>query len=171
MKRVCNFIATLTTAFLLSCNNTIPSNEFELLTKENLNKSVEEYFQNAEKAEIYNLQTMFSNDSLCILHFDIRNKENNGDYPKGSFEYVFLSQDGKLYYSINNARDKDFVYFAEEKLDSIQKIRKYTNLDYPNSLLQQSVENIIFRGNVVNEKEVSFSLKTPSEYGICLGLK
>lgn len=162
MKHISLFTVIATIFLLLSCDDST-NKGLESLAKENLNKSVKTYFKVSDEVNLEELKTSYSDDSLCILKFKVKNKE---DSSINEFEYSFMSQGGHYYYTFSDLKKDKPVFISSEDFDSVRHERAYVNLDYADALLHNSIKAIIYNGSKIGISERSFSLKSPSEVGL-----
>ena len=143
-------------------------NDFERLAREKLSNCMDDYFQKDEKVTPEDVTVKYLKDSLCILHFEI--KDQSSGQKKQKYEYILLSDNSGLYYSFNKIGEDD-VYFEKEKLDSVKNKNStlyiiLDSMDYDHSIMQRSVENINWCGKKIGYEKDYFSLVSPSKYGL-----
>ena len=64
-----------------------------------------EVTKDPSSVKLSNMETVFNDDSLCIIHVDLSVKNGIGVDVKRRYEYIFISSNGKNYESwqeINN---------------------------------------------------------------------
>ncbi|MBR3477729.1 MAG: hypothetical protein IKH43_01335 [Bacteroidaceae bacterium] len=150
---------------IVSCSN--ETSQFESLAKETLISSYPYLSEEGNKIE--NLDAVYSNDSLCILHLNvILNGSDRIEEEWHQGEYVLYSYNGKLYEAIHDLNDlnEERVFLSQEELNSEKKGKIYEDLDYPNALLYRSILLINTSGNEVGKKDVKVSLPTPTGTGL-----
>ena len=133
------------TLALLSCSES-PSSKFEAQAKETFKLSFSKLIEDDKDAKLENINTVFSNDSLCILHVNVKSKNGLGVEVTNKVEYLFLSQGGKFYEAFQDL-EKDSIYISEPTLKKICKGTFYENLDYGNAILSC----IIHRGFLISD--------------------
>ena len=78
-------LSLLCLLFLASC-----SNGFENEAKKHMEKTVKELAKDPSSIQISNVETVFSNDSVCILHFKSSGKNGFGGVASTNFEYAYV---------------------------------------------------------------------------------
>ena len=157
-----SFLIAFSSFILVSCGEASSSIGIESVAKDNLNKTINTYLETEDIVQIEKIETSFSNDSLCIFSFEIKNDNS----PSSKYEYVHLSQGDNQYFVFNNLQNEKPIYFSEDALDSIKRDNTYAKLDYIQSLFQKSLKAIIAKGNKVGTKEKNFTLNSLSNLGL-----
>lgn len=160
------FVASLA---LASCNE---KNNFESLAKDTFKKTYYDRIEDDKNVSVENIKTVYSNDSLCILHVDIKGvlddvKLNNGVKLEinHKLEYVLYSYEGKLYDGYHSL-DDDSVFVSKATLDKISKGTITENLDYDIALLYRSVMYLNSNGKEVGNPDADFYLPIPTGTGL-----
>lgn len=100
-----------------------------------MEKTMKELAKDPSSIQITNVETMFSNDSICILHFKFTGKNGFGGVSSDEMEYIYLKtydSEKKIVYKetafklddtesiLSKARDS----YREKKWDSIWDVNK-----------------------------------------------
>lgn len=80
-----NFIFVLTMLLFCGC-----SNGLEKKAKEHLNEWVEEFAHNPETFKLRKIDVVYSNDSVCIIHYIAKGENRLGGFTSSHMEYVFV---------------------------------------------------------------------------------
>lgn len=149
---------------LISCVET-PTSKLEKQAKETFKVSFGKLIEDDKDTKLENIKTVFSNDSLCILHVDVKGKNGLGVEVTNKVEYLFLSQDGKYYESFQDL-DKDSVYVSEPTLKKISKGMIYENLDFSNAILYRAAMYMNSNGREVGNHDAEFNIPIPTGTGL-----
>ena len=113
MKKVklvtCLFVAMLIT----SC-----SNGLESAAKEQMEKTMKELAKDPSSVQISNVETMFSNDSICILHYKFSGKNGFGGVSSDEMEYIYIT-----FYLNGEKITKETALKLDEKESILEKAR------------------------------------------------
>lgn len=114
--------------FLTSCSENI---KFENTAKEQMEATFKEMARDPSSVSLSNIETVYSDDSLCILHCDFSAKNGLGAEIKDKWEYIFIKSNGKNYESyLEISNDKDGVFVSSEKYEKEKKGTIYESLSY-----------------------------------------
>lgn len=83
MKKII-FILSLVLV-LLSC-----SSEMENKAKDQMEKTIKEIAKNPESIKLSNIETVYCDDSICILHFNMIAQNGFGGYSNNKEEYILF---------------------------------------------------------------------------------
>lgn len=121
-------LAAMTMPFMTSCSK---SAKLENAAKEQMEATFKEMARDPSSVSLSNIETVYSDDSLCILHCDFSAKNGLGAEVKDKCEYIFISSNGKNYESyieINN--NEEGVFVSPEKYNKEKKGTIYEPLSY-----------------------------------------
>ena len=149
---------------LISCSKS-PSSKLEGQAKDSFKTSLSELTENNKDTKIESINTVFSNDSLCILHIDVKEKNGIGVDVTTKVEYLFLSQGGK-YYEAFQLLNEDSVYVSEPTLKKISKGTIYENLDYANAILYRTAMYMNTSGREVGNHDAEVKIPIPNGTGL-----
>lgn len=130
MKRILLFMTVLMVAVcMVSCNS------FENNAKSQLSESFKMGLINPESAKIYDLKTVFSNDSICIIEFRGSGTNSFGGTISHNYEYIYLNHqnsDGK-YYLYEYMKDLDDSPKYKPFSETLKTIRttEHNEYEYP----------------------------------------
>lgn len=127
---------------LASCNS------FEREAKEQMEKTMKELAKNPDTFKITDVETMFSNDSTCVLHFKTKGQNGFGGWSAGNYEYVYIKSKNikeniyETYETVINLEEKGnkgkSVYtLAKELYESYRD--NINNRDYKDSEIMKSL--------------------------------
>ncbi len=106
---MCLFIAIL----ISSC-----SKGLESAAKEQMEKTMKELAKDPSSVQISNVQTMFSNDSICILHFKFSGKNGFGGVSSDEMEYIYIT-----YHLKDEKTTKETAFKLDETESILEKAR------------------------------------------------
>ncbi len=152
-------LIALVTLSLISCGD-------EKIERE-AKKAMETHFKEVAKVpnsvKLSNVDVMFSNDSLCIIHVDFTAKNTYGVDVTNREEYIYLKSsyfldvcnpeirtNYELCYSIEDG--DDMVYYTEQEYGAKKIGEIYEGLDYPQGLYYLSTLKINSMGSPVGSK-------------------
>lgn len=139
MKKAIKLFTVLLVAFTIlfcSCTSSI-----ERKAKKEMKRKMTKVAKIPKSVKITNLNTVYVDDSLCILHYDFEGKNSYGVPVKNKEEFVYwISDDGIFaYYNdidegksvLELAKDRyqeNEPYLKQEILDSKEKTEEYKKL-------------------------------------------
>lgn len=107
----------------------------ESSAKEQMEKTLKELAKDPESVKVDNQKIVYSDDSLCIIHFDFTAKNGLGNSVTDRCEYIFIESNGKNYEFYSPIENEDGgVYVTEEAYNKQKKGTIYEKLDYPAGL-------------------------------------
>lgn len=125
-------IVVLLSYFMMSCSQ---SSRFESAAKQQMETTFKEIAKDPTSVKIANIETVYSDDSLCILHSDFTAKNGFGNEVTERYEYVYLRSNGKNYEGHQEIKDEeDGIYVGLEKYNKDKKGNIYENLSYEEGL-------------------------------------
>ena len=149
---------------LCSCSQ---KSKLESMAKEQMEKTFKEMAKNPESVKLSNLETVYSDDSLCIIHVDFSAKNGFGNEVKDRCEYIYISSNGKNYESYQEiSKEEDGIFVSQEKYNKEKKGTIYETLDYEPGL--RYLAAIYVNGNgreAGNSEGESFSIPVPTGTG------
>lgn len=159
------FYSLLLVLFTLSSCSDNPTSELEEQAKETFKISFAKMTEDDENVKIEKINTMFSNDSLCILHIEVKGKNKFGAEVTNKLEYLFTTQSGKSYEAFQDL-DKDSIYVSAPTLKKLSKGMIYENLSFEEATLYRCVMYINSKGQEVGNKDAEFKLPIPTGTGL-----
>ena len=128
--RKLNLISAIVLCVLALCSCSQKS-KLESMAKDQMEKTFKEMAKDPESVKMSNLETVYSDDSLCIIHVDFAAKNGLGNEIKDRCEYIFISSNGKNYESYQEiAKEEDGVFVSQDKYNKEKKGTIYETLDY-----------------------------------------
>ena len=160
MKKSSIIFTALIALLMVGCSQSSKTSSEARTSMEAL---VKELARNPESVKIENVNTVYGNDSLSILHFDFTAKNGLGIESTEKMEYVYLIQGNNKYEAIHELGD-DKIFVDNPTLDKMKKGNIYQDLDYDNALRYLAATYINGNGRVVGDKsrehEVNISVPT-----------
>lgn len=162
MKKFSIFIITLSAVLFTACSN--KAKELKEEAEIEMPLIFYDIAKDPSSVEISSVNPVFSNDSLCILHFCFSAKNGLGIETTNKMEYVYLESGGQKYEAFK-ILDADSVYqdqatFEKKKVDKI-----YENLPYESAIYYRAAIFINSNGRVVGDKECEEEIKIPIPTG------
>lgn len=127
---------------------------------------VKELAKNPESVKIDNVNAVYQNDSLSVLHFDFTAKNGLGMESTDKMEYIYLIQGDKKYEAIHELA-ADSVYVDNPTWEKNRKGNIYENLEYDAALRYLAAIFINGNGRVVGDKarENEVKIEVPTGTG------
>lgn len=169
MKKI-NYLFMAACLAFVSCSEN-PAAKLESQAKDNLTTNIKDVAEDKEDVKIENIKTVYSSDSLCILHYDIKGKMGIGISDGKDFditlsaEYIFLSRDGKLY-EASQLLSEDSVYVSKATLDKLKKGKIYEKLSYDDAIMYRTILYVNARGKEVGNKDAEVNIPNPMGTGL-----
>lgn len=114
-------IAAIATLFVACSEPTL-----EKTAKERICSHMKEALGARNKSiEVNNIETVFSDDSICILHYDLDAENFSGDKASFKMEYYIL------WTTLKEPCLKECFYFLEDKKSIIDRVIKFTDGKLP----------------------------------------
>lgn len=165
MKKITIIYLSFFSFILLSCVNKAKE------LNEEAEKSISQLFQEIAKdpssVHISNVNTVFSSDSLCILHFDLKAKNGLGIEITNRMEYVYLTSRDKKYEAYQ-AISPDSIYQNKKTFDKKKIGKIYENLPYEDAIYYRAaiLANNVGRvaGDKDGEEEIDIPIPTNTGY-------
>ena len=163
MRKVSFYFFALVVTLLTACSQ---SGKTSSEAKTSMEAIVKELARNPESVKINNVNAIYENDSLTILHFDFTAKNGLGIESTDKMEYVYLIQGEKKYEAIHEI-GSDSVYISTPTWGKIRKGNIYENLDYDGAMRYLAANFIKENGRVVGDKsrEQDVKISVPTQTG------
>lgn len=149
---------------MLSCSQ---SSKIESAAKKQMEVTFKEVTKDPSSVKLSNMETVFNDDSLCIIHVDLSAKNGIGVDVKRRYEYIFISSYGKNYESwqeINN--DNGGVFVSLGQYDKDKKGKIYESLSYESGLRYLAVIYVNANGREAGVVDGGyFSIPVPTGTG------
>ena len=156
---LCGFVLFVLT--LYSCSQ---KSKLESMAKDQMEKTFKEMAKHPESVKLTNSETIYSDDSLCIIHVDFSAKNGFGNDVKDRCEYIFISSNGKNYESYQKIEDSIFV--SKETYNKEKKGTIYETLNYEQGIRYLAAITVNRNGRVAGNSEGdSFSIPVPTGTG------
>ena len=108
-------LAAMAMPFMTSCSE---SAKLESAAKKQMEATFKEMARDPSSVSLSNIETVYSDDSLCILHCDFSAKNGLGAEVKDKCEYIFISSNGKNYESYMEInKNEDGIFVSPEKYE------------------------------------------------------
>lgn len=149
---------------LCSCSQ---KSKLESMAKDQMEMTFKEMAKDPESVKLSNLETVYSDDSLCIIHVDFAAKNGLGNEIKDRCEYIFISSNGKNYESYQEiSKEEDGVFVSQDKYNKEKKGTIYETLDYESGLRYLAAIYVNGKGREAGNSEgESFSIPVPTGTG------
>ncbi|MBR8760359.1 hypothetical protein IX308_000471 [Porphyromonas levii] len=93
MRKIMYFSTLLLVCCLVvACSQ---SSKLESAAKKQMEATFKEMAKDPSSVKLSNMETVFSDDSLCIIHVDFSAKNGLGTEVKDRCEYIYISSNGK----------------------------------------------------------------------------
>ena len=149
---------------ITSCSE---SAKLENAAKEQMLSTFKEIARDPSSVNVSNVETVYSNDSLCILHCDFSAKNGLGVDIKDKYEYIYIRSCGKSYESYMEIRNnQEGVFVSPEKYDKDKTGTIYEPLSYDEGLRYLAAINVNNKGREAGVKEGDyFNIPVPTGTG------
>ena len=154
----------MTMLFMASCSKSV---KLEKAAKEQLEATLEELAKDPSSIKLSNIETVYSDDSLCILHFDCSSKNGLGMSVTEAGEYIFINSNGKNYesYSAIN-KNEEGVYISKDKYEKEKMGTIYEPLTYEEGLRYLAAINVNSTGREAGVNDGGdFNIPVPTGTG------
>lgn len=154
------YLFLLVAILITSCS----SGGVEKEAKQQMEKTMKELAKDPSSVQISDVKTMFSNDSLCILHFRFSAKNGFGALRTSKFEYIYVVHEKNTEKEIRresvvDLEDKDEKSVLEKARNNYEE--KFLETDSISSLKEKDRKawhidlavnmHMIFRGRTVGK--------------------
>lgn len=136
MKKTIKLFTVLSVAFTIlfcSCTSSI-----ERKAKKEMKRKMTEVAKIPESVKITNLNTVYVDDSLCVLHYDFAGKNSYGAVVKNREEFIYLVDE-----------DGSFAYYHD--IDDNESVLEKAKETYQESLPKMTEER--YKELLVDEKK------------------
>ena len=116
---------------------------------------------------IKDINTVFNNDSLCIIHCFMQAKNALGFTVSNKIEYVYLESNGTKYEAFKPVQN-DSIFQNIDLFNKIKKGKIYESMAYEDALFYRASVFIKSLGRVVGDKEGSckVNINIPTQTGL-----
>lgn len=163
MRHLTSLMVILAVLILTACSQSQKTSSEARTSMEAL---VKELAKNPESVKIDNVNAVYQNDSLSVLHFDFTAKNGLGMESTDKMEYIYLIQGDKKYEAIHEL-SADSVYVDNPTWEKNRKGNIYENLEYDAALRYLAAIFINGNGRVVGDKarENEVKIEVPTGTG------
>lgn len=157
-------LSAMAMSLMTSCSK---SAKLEKAAKEQMEATFKEMARDPSSVSLSNIETVYSDDSLCILHCDFSAKNGLGAEVKDKCEYIFISSNGKNYESYMEInKNKEGVFVSPEKYDKEKKGTIYEPLPYEAGLRYLAAIYVNGKGREAGVKDgEEFNIPVPTGTG------
>lgn len=157
-------LSAMAMSLMTSCSK---SAKLEKAAKEQMEATFKEMARDPSSVSLSNIETVYSDDSLCILHCDFSAKNGLGAEVKDKCEYIFISSNGKNYESYMEInKNKEGVFVNPEKYDKEKKGTIYEPLPYEAGLRYLAAIYVNGKGREAGVKDgEEFNIPVPTGTG------
>lgn len=144
-------LASMSMPFMTSCSE---SAQMERAAKEQMEATFKEMARDPSSVNLSNIETVYSDDSLCIIHCDVSAKNGLGAEVKDRCEYIYINSDGKNYESYMEInKNEEGVFVSPEKYNKEKKGTIYESLSYEAGLRYLAAIYVNGKGREAGVKE------------------
>ncbi|WP_028904409.1 hypothetical protein [Prevotella sp. P6B4] len=157
-------LSAMAMSLMTSCSK---SAKLEKAAKEQMEATFKEMARDPSSVSLSNIETVYSDDSLCILHCDFSAKNGLGAEVKDKCEYIFISSNGKNYESyMEISKNEEGVFVSPEKYDKEKKGTIYEPLSYEAGLRYLAAIYVNGKGREAGVKDgEEFCIPVPTGTG------
>ena len=157
-------LSALMLSLITSCSQ---SAKLEKAAKEQMEATFTELARDPSSVQLSNIETVYSDDSLCILHCDFSAKNGLGAEVKDKCEYIFISSNVKNYESYMEInKNEEGVFVTQEKYDKEKKGTIYESLPYEAGLRYLAAIYVNGKGREAGVKDgEAFNIPVPTGTG------
>lgn len=168
MKKTYLFLAMMMSiAFVSLMTSCSKSAKLEKAAKEQMEATFKEMARDPSSVILSNIETVYSDDSLCIIHCDFSAKNGLGAEVKDKCEYLFICSNGKNYESYMEInKNDDGVFVSKEKYEENKKGKIYEPLPYETGLRYLAAVYVNGKGREAGVKDGGdFNIPVPTGTG------
>lgn len=160
-------ILAFTLVVVLAVTSCSRSAKFEKVAKTQMEATFKEVAKDPSSVVVSNIQTVYSDDSLCILHSDFTAKNGLGIEIKDKYEYILIHSNGKNYETYMEINQNTTGVFVEkEQYEKNKKGTIYESLSYEDGLRYLSAIQVNGKGREAGVKDgEKFNIPVPTETG------
>ena len=129
------------------------SASFERTARKQMETTFSEIANDPSSVSLSHIKTVYSNDSLCIVHCNFSAKNVFGTLVTNKYEYIYIHSNGKNYESYMEIVDNDAVYVSPEKYEKEKKGTIYEKLHYDEGIRYLATIYVNVKGKEVGAKE------------------
>ena len=151
-------------SLMTSCSE---SAKLEKAAKEQMETTFKEMARDPSSVQLSNIETVYSDDSLCILHCDFSAKNGLGAEVKDKCEYIFIHSNVKNYESYMEInKSEEGVFVSKEKYEKDKKGTIYESLSYEAGLRYHAAIYVNGKGREAGVKDgEDFNIPVPTGTG------
>lgn len=126
-----------------------------------------ELAKDPSSVELSNVETVFHDDSLCVIHADVSAKNGLGTVTTEKYEYILIGCNDKNYEAFQEiSDDDDGVYVSHENYDQNKEGTMYENLPYEAGIRYFAAKYTNIHGREAGNKDgESFTIPVPTGTG------
>ena len=156
--------------FLLLCITMVScqSSKLKSEAQKQMVLTLKEAAKDPSSMKLSNMEVVYNDDSLCIIHVDYTGKNGLGNEISSKMEYVMLSYKDKYYEGFQelNSNNDEKVYCTKEEFEKNKKGQIYEKLSYESALYYLAAVFINTQGREAGVKDgESFSIPVPTGTG------
>lgn len=154
-------------AILICTASCSQRSKFENTAKTQLESTIKEIAKDPSSVKLSDVETVYIDDSLCIIHANIIGKNAFGADISNQYEYILISSNGNNYESINLlGNNNESVFVNKEKYNSVKKGTFYETLTYEAGLRFLAAICVNTTGRKVGDSNnESFNIPVPTGTG------
>ena len=158
-------LAVLMVTSIASCSK---SAKLEKAAKEQMEVTLREVARDPSSVNLSNVETVYRDDSLCIIHCDFSAKNGFGNDVTDKCEYIFIRSNGKNYESYSTIDNKeDGVFVTKEQYEKNKKGTIYKTLPYESGLRYLAAIQVNNEGREAGVKDGGeFNIPVPTGTGM-----
>ncbi|MCD8296946.1 MAG: hypothetical protein LUC88_05175 [Prevotella sp.] len=154
------FLMLVMTIFITSC----AKQKVENNAKKAMENLIKEIVKDPKSLKISEKEIVFSDDSLCIIHVNVKAKNGFGADVESKMEYIYLLSNDTAYESIEDVKD-NCIYVTEEDYNKKKDSQIYKDLEYKQGLYYLSSIYLNTSGRKVGDKEFKQIVDIPINLG------
>lgn len=150
-------------AVMVSCKSSRLKSE----AQKQMELTLTEVAKDPSSMKLSNVEVVYSDDSLCIIHFDYSGKNGFGNEITSKMEYVMLNHADKNYEAFQQLSTNDeTVYMTKEDFEKNKKGQIYEKLSYESTLYYLAAVFVNTQGREAGVKDgEAFNIPVPTETG------
>ena len=165
MKKI--FYFTIVMALGLAMTACSKASKLESKAYEQMELTIKEMAMDAKSVSFMDEETVYSDDSLCIIHANMKAKNGLGIEITQKLEYIYINSNGKNYESFSTLSQNNGVYATKEDYDKNKKGEIYEKLPYEAGMRYLATLKVVDEGREVGVKEpglISIPVSTGTGY-------
>ena len=156
--------------FLLLCITMVScqSSKLKSEAQKQIELTLKEAARDPSSMKLSNMEVVYNDDSLCIIHVDYTGKNGLGNEISSKMEYVMLSYKDKYYEAFQelSSNNDEKVYCTKEEFEKSKKGQIYEKLSYESALYYLAAVFINTQGREAGVKDGEyFSIPVPTGTG------